>query len=365
MTAIKDVITILEKKAHPSLQESYDNAGLITGDSGNKVTGVLVSLDCTEEVIDEAIKLNCNLIVSHHPILFKPISGLTGKNYVERCLIKAIKNNIGLYAIHTNLDSIMGGVNSVIASRLGLKKCRILRPNAGRLKKLVTFCPSKNAAEVRTALFNAGGGTIGNYDHCSFNAEGHGTFRGGENSNPFVGKSGEDHTEKETRIEIIYHDFRQNDLISALQEAHPYEEVAYDIYPLQNQDPQHGMGMIGELNSETDIDEFLLLLKDTFNAKGIRHTKAHKKKVKSIAVCGGSGGFLLKDAIGQKADVFVTSDIKYHEYFDADGSIILADIGHFESEQFSVEIIADVLKEKFITFATHFSTVNTNPINYF
>lgn len=365
MTAIKDVISILEKKAHPSLQESYDNAGLIAGESDKEVSGVLVSLDCTEKVIDEAIDRKCNLIVSHHPILFKPISGLTGKDYVERCLIKAIKNDISLYAIHTNLDSVSDGVNSTIASKLGLDNCRILRPMEGNLKKLVTFCPVKNADAVRKALFDAGGGNIGNYDHCSFNVEGNGTFRGNEASTPYVGQAGVDHVEKEVRIEIVFHGFRQKELISALLNTHPYEEVAYDIYKLENKDIFHGMGMIGELKKETDIEDFFRILKSAFNAKVVRHSAFHKKKVKSIAVCGGSGSFLIGDALHQKADVFVTSDIKYHDFFDADGKIVLADIGHYESEQYTVELIAAVLKENFITFATHFSTVNTNPINYF
>jgi len=365
MTAIRDIIAVLEQVAHPSLQESYDNAGLITGNSGNQVSGVLVSLDCTEDVIEEAIKLKCNLIISHHPILFKPISSLTGKGYVERGLIKAIKNDIALYAIHTNLDSVHDGVNSVIASKLDLTNCRILRPNSGRLKKIVTFCPVNKADEVREAIFHAGAGSIGNYDQCSFNIEGNGTFKGSESSDPYVGKPGEKHTEREVRIESIFHDFRQHEIISALIQAHPYEEVAYDIYPLDNEDPKHGMGMIGELKSEMSLDDFLSMLKSTFNTGIIRHTKAHKKKVKSIAVCGGSGSFLISDAKASKADVFVTSDIKYHDFFEADGSIVLADIGHFESEQFTVEIIAEELTKKFTTFATHFSTVNTNPINYF
>ncbi len=365
MTSINQVIEKLEDFAPPELQESYDNSGLITGDRSQEITGIMICLDCTEEVVDEAIEKNCNLIISHHPILFSGIKSLTGKNYVERTIIKAIKNDIAIYASHTNLDSVEGGVNSKIAEKLSLKNVKVLSPVKDSLRKLVTFCPVKHAEEVRKAIFNAGAGHIGNYDHCSFNVSGTGTFRGDENSDPFVGKKNEDHSEQEERIETIYPKHLEKNILKALLDAHPYEEVAYDLYPLQNQNTRIGIGMVGELEKETGLDNFLQNLKRTFNTGSIRHTRDLGNSVKKVALCGGSGSFLIPNAIASGADIFVTADLKYHQFFDADNKIILADIGHFESEQFTVEVIADILNENFNTFATYFSSVITNPINYF
>lgn len=365
MTLIKKVIEVLEKKAPLSLQESYDNAGLSVGDMETEVKGVLVSLDCTEEVIDEAIDLNCNLIITHHPLIFSPLKKLTGSNYVERCIIKAIQNNIAIYSSHTNLDSVTAGVNGKIAEKLGLSDIKILSPSKGKLRKIVTYCPESHAEIVRNALFEGGSGEIGNYDHCSFNVLGEGTFRAGENSNPFVGEKNKDHVEKEIRIESIFLDFNESKIIENLLQAHPYEEVAYDIYKLENTSQAHGIGMIGMLENAITLDDFLNKLKDTFHTGVIRHTSSTTQKVQRIAVCGGSGSFLIKDAIQAKADVFVTSDIKYHQFFDADSKIVLADIGHYESEQFTTDLLGEYLKDFFTSFATHFSRANTNPINYF
>lgn len=365
MTSIKEVIQQLESFAPLGLQENYDNSGLICGNSENKVSGALLSLDCTEEVIDEAIGKKCNLIISHHPVLFKPISKLTGENYVERSLIKAIKNDISLYAIHTNLDNVKTGVNGKICEKIGLANNRILKPAEGILRKLVTYCPLAYSDKVREALFAAGAGNIGNYDHCSFNTEGTGTFRGNDQSNAFAGKKNKDHREKEMRIECIYRFHDEGRIISALLEVHPYEEVAYDIYKLANKDKSIGAGMLGDLPEAIFLPDFLKILKKTFKTSSIRFTKDIGKPIKKVAVCGGSGAFLIRDAIMSGADVFVTSDLKYHQFFDAENQIMLADIGHFESEILATEIIAEILKENFSTFATYFSSVNTNPINYF
>lgn len=365
MAIVKNVIEALEKKAPISLQESYDNSGLSVGDAENEVNGVLVALDCTEAVIDEAIELNCNLIVTHHPLIFHSLKKITGTNYVERCIIKAIQNNIAIYSSHTNLDSVSSGVNGKIAEKLGLSDLRILSPQVGKLLKLVTYCPEAQAQTVRNALFEAGAGQIGNYDRCSFNTSGEGTYRAGDGSTPFAGNKNEDHVEKEIRIELIFHQYNESKIITALKEAHPYEEVAYDIHKLQNEDQEHGIGMIGTLENEMALDAFLEKLKDSFHTGVIKHTPPIKNKIKRVAVCGGSGSFLIADAIKARADIFVTSDIKYHEFFDADSQIVLADIGHFESEQFTTELLGVYLKEFFTSFATHFSRVNTNPINYF
>jgi len=363
---VKQVSQYLESIAPLSLQESYDNAGLIVGNPKTEVTGVLCCLDSTEEIIDEAIEKGCNLVVAHHPIVFGGLKKLNGKNYIERTVIKAIKNDIAIYAIHTNLDNVYKqGVNQRISEQLGLTNLKILSPKKGLLKKLFTFCPSKNADEIQQAMFNAGAGHIGNYDSCSFNIEGFGTFRGGENTNPHVGKKGELHKEGETKIEVVFPAYLQGKIVSALLNAHPYEEVAYDIISLENKHLQVGSGMFGELETELDEVSFLQLLKDKMQAKCVRHTALRSKKIKKVAVCGGSGSFLLNNAIGAGADVFVTADYKYHQFFDADNQIVIADIGHYESEQFTINLLSEILSQKFANFAVFSTERNTNPVNYF
>jgi dinuclear metal center YbgI/SA1388 family protein len=362
---IKDIIEYLETIAPLALQESYDNSGLIVGDKAALAKGILVSLDCTEEVVQEAIERGCNLIVSHHPIVFSGLKKITGATYIERVVIKAIQNNIALYAIHTNLDSVLkNGVNTKIAEKLGLSNTRILSPKADVLCKLITYCPTAQADVVRQAIFNAGAGMIGNYDQCSFNTEGVGTFRGNEGANPFVGNVGELHKENEVRIETVFPAWLQGAVVAALLAAHPYEEVAYDVYALKNKHPQTGAGMIGTLPVEMGTNDFLALLKTAMKADGIRYT-AYAQKIKTVAVCGGSGSFLLRDAIAQKADVLVTADFKYHQFFDAEGRIMIADIGHYESEQYTIELLGEILNKKFTTFAVLFTQVNTNPVNYY
>jgi dinuclear metal center YbgI/SA1388 family protein len=364
MTTIKDVIDYLETVAPPALQESYDNAGLIVGDESKEVKSVLICLDSTEAIVEEALKKNCNLIIAHHPIVFSGLKKLNGKNYVERVVIKAVQNNIAIYAAHTNLDNVPEGVNKKICDMLELRNCKTLSPKKNLLRKLVTFCPRDHADKVRSALFEAGTGHIGNYDECSYNIEGYGTFRGGEGSNPFVGEKGKQHRENETRVESIFPEYLQSKIIASLLKVHPYEEVAYDIYPLENSYEQIGSGMIGELVNETDEKSFLRHVKSVMKTDCIRHTVLLNKKVKRVAVCGGAGSFLLSDAINQKADVFITGDIKYHQFFDADNKIVIADIGHYESEQFTKELFAELLMQNFSTFAAHLSETVTNPINY-
>ncbi len=361
---LSEIIKAIEAFAPLSYQENYDNAGLIIGSPAQEITGALICLDSTEDVIDEAIKENCNLVIAHHPIIFSGLKKITGKNYVERTIIKAIKNDIAIYAAHTNLDNVISGVNSKIAEKLGLKNCSILQPKTGLLKKLVTFCPNEKAAEVRTALFKAGAGFIGNYDECSYNVEGYGTFRAGEGTKPFVGKQNIQHQETEIRIETIFPSQLQSAILKALFTSHPYEEVAYDIYPLENQYQQVGSGLTGELKEPQDELFFLKSLKTSLQTDCVRYTQLTGKKIKRVAVCGGSGSFLLKDAIASEADIFITADLKYHQFFDAEGKILLADVGHFESEQFTGEIFYSLLMEKFPTFAVRLSKTNTNPINY-
>lgn len=360
---LQQICSFLETIAPLSYQEDYDNSGLITGSPDMEVTGALISLDCLEPVLDEAIRLGCNLVISHHPIVFKGLKKFNKRTYVERVVMKAIKHDIALYAIHTNFDNVLNGVNARICEKLGVKEFTILSPKGGLLKKLVTFCPSAHADIVRNALFEAGAGSIGNYSECSYNTEGFGTFKGAENTNPFVGEKGVQHREAEVRIETIYPAVIERQLIVALLQAHPYEEVAYDLYPLTNSF-EAGSGMVGNLSEEMDELSFLQLLKERLNAKVVRHTALRGKKVRRVAVCGGSGSFLLQRAIASGADVFVTADFKYHEFFDADGKIIISDVGHFESEQFTQELLFEIITKKFPNFALHLTSIHTNPINY-
>lgn len=365
MTRIREVIAALESFAPLSLQESYDNSGLITGDDSQEVSNVLLTIDCTEDVVQDAIDQKCNLILAHHPIVFSGLKKLTGSNYVERTIIKAIKNDIAIYAIHTNLDTAKGGVNWKIAEKLDLQNIKVLDPIKGNLKKLVCFVPNEHLQKVANEVFEAGAGHIGQYDQCSFNAEGFGTFRAQEGSKPFVGEIDKRHSEKEIRFESIFRVYDEKKIIQALIKSHPYEEVAYDIYSIDNEDSSLGIGLYGELKSEVSLQTFLGNLKSVFNTGCIKYTEDLGKKIKKVALCGGSGSFLINKAIASGSDVFITSDIKYHQFFDADKKIVLADIGHFESEQFSVEVLNHILKENFNTFATYFSRVNTNPIKYF
>lgn len=361
---LKEIIRALEQLAHPSLQESYDNAGLITGNEEMEISGALICLDSIESVIDEAMAKKCNLVIAHHPIVFSGLKKINGNNYVERTIIKAIKNDIAIYAIHTNLDNVCAGVNSKICEKLGLVNTEILSANSN-LRKLVTFVPADHAEAVKNAVFEAGAGRIGNYDECSFAVSGEGTFRAKDGANPFVGAIGERHIEKEMRVEWIFESFLEQPIIAALKSAHPYEEVAYDVYPLTNKHQFTGSGMIGELTTEMEFEDFLLYLKSNMLTNCIRYTNSISNKVKKIAICGGSGSFLLPVAIARKADVFITADFKYHQFFDADNKIVIADIGHYESEQFTGELLNDLLKEKFPTFAVRLSEINTNPVNYY
>jgi dinuclear metal center YbgI/SA1388 family protein len=355
----------LELIAPLNYQEDYDNSGLLVGNENQEVNSALVALDCTEAIVDEAIDRGCDLIITHHPIVFKGLKKLNGKTYVERVILKAIRNGIALYAIHTNLDSVHNGVNKAICDRLGIQNPVILSPKGGILKKLVTFCPVAHAEKVKDALFSAGAGNISDYSDCSFNIQGQGTFKAGADSNPFVGEKGSRHQEEEIRIETIFKGQEQRKILLALFENHPYEEVAYDIYPLDNKLGSVGAGMVGWLKEEMDGRDFLAMVKRQMNAAIIRHTAMLPKKIKKVAVCGGSGSFLLKNAVAAGADAFVTADFKYHEFFDSEQNLMITDIGHFESEQFTSDLLIDIIREKFPNFAIRLTEHNTNPINYY
>jgi dinuclear metal center YbgI/SA1388 family protein len=362
---ISSIIDILEKIAPPSLQEDYDNAGLITGDKNWLCTGSLISLDVTEEVVKEAIEKKCNLIIAHHPIVFKGLKKINGKNYVERTVILAIKNDIAIYAIHTNLDNIIDGVNGKIADKLGLVNRSILCPKQSGLLKLAVFVPVNDKEKLQDALFAAGAGHIGHYSECSFSTEGTGTYKAGENARPYLGEVGKRHQEQEVKIEVILPVWLKQQVIKAMIAAHPYEEVAYDMYHLSNTSLQTGSGLIGELEQELEETDFLALLKRVFGLSVVRHTPLTGRPIKKVALCGGAGSFLTAVAKAAGADVYVSADIKYHEFFDADGQILLADIGHYESEQFTIDLLFDILREKFPNFAVLKTGVNTNPVKYF
>jgi len=361
---LSEITSYLNSQIPLSLQESYDNCGLVVGNPNAEINGILICLDITKEVMDEAAKKNCNLIISHHPLIFSGIKSLTGRTDTERLTIRAIKDDIAVFALHTNLDNHFEGVNQFLSSKLGILNAEILKPISGTLKKLVTFCPPSHAVKVRDAIFKSGAGQIGNYDFCSYSATGEGTFRALAGANPFIGELGKVHTEPELRIETIFPSFLESEVISALKQAHPYEEVAFDIYPLANIHHRIGAGMIGNLPQAVDAEEFLLFVKKTLQIGCIRHTSIKNKKIQKIAVCGGSGSFLIKDAISSNADIYMTGDIKYHDFFIPENNMILADIGHFESEQFTKELIYTLLKKKFTTFALFISGINSNPVNY-
>lgn len=362
---LKEIIEVIEKIAPVPMQESYDNSGLLVGNREDAIKGALISLDLTEEVIDEAISLNYNLIITHHPPIFKALKKLTGTDLTEKCIIKAIRNDIALYASHTNLDNSIQGVNAILAEKIGIKPLGVLQPLKGMLRKLVVFVPESHHDIVREAMFKAGAGVIGNYDSCSFNSSGKGTFRAGEGTNPYIGEIGELHTEPEIKIETILPYWLERKVLEAVSETHPYEEIAWDSYSLTNDFPGAGSGLIGKLENPISEVELLNRLKKVLKVPFLKHSTFTNKLVETIGICGGSGNFLIKDAISKKCDVFLTGELKYHDYFSADGRILLIEAGHYETEQFTKELLYKILKENFTTFALQISGINSNPVNYF
>jgi dinuclear metal center YbgI/SA1388 family protein len=362
---IQQLTRALEQFAPPVYQESYDNAGLITGNPQAEITGVLVALDSIEAVLEEAIHLGCNVVVAHHPVVFKGLKQITGKNYVERVILKAIKHDIALYAIHTNLDNVAGGVNFKIAETLGLQEVKILAPKSQTLMKLTTFAPLEDTEKVLQALGEAGAGQIGEYKNCSFVVQGSGRFEPTEQAQPHIGKANVLEQVQENRIEVIFHVHLQSGVMKALREAHPYEEIAYYLHQVENTNQEIGSGAVGILPTPMTEEVFLTYLKERMHLACIRHTAWVGKEVKKVVVCGGTGSFLLHTAIRQGADVFVSADFKYHEFFDADKRILIADIGHYESEVNTNHLLADFIQKNFPALPVHITAVRTNPIHYF
>ena len=361
---IREITDYIEELAPLNYAEDFDNVGLLVGNYNTTVSGVLITLDTLEETVEEAISKKCNLIISFHPIIFSGLKKLNGSSYVERVVLKAIKNDIAIYATHTALDNSNKGVSAKISDVLGLKNTSVLIPKKGIIKKLTTLVPLENAEDLRNSLFKAGAGNIGNYDNCSFSIHGEGSYRGNEISNPRIGKKGENHTEKETQISLMYELKNEAAILKSLQKNHPYEEVAYEITTTENIHQNIGMGMIGELPAEMNEKDFLLFLKNKMKTACIRHSNFIHKKIKKVAVLGGAGSFAISNAKKAGADAYVSADFKYHEFFKAENKIILADIGHYESEQFTKNLLVDYLTKKFSNFAVILSEKSTNPIYY-
>ena len=360
-----DIINFLETIAPAALQEGYDNSGLIYGSPEAECAGVLVCLDVTDQVIDEAISLHCNLVISHHPLVFRALKKINPDKGISRVLVKAIKNDVSIYAIHTNLDNVLSGVNNRIAEILGLINRNILDKKAGQIKKLICYVPVSHLEGVRTALFTAGAGHIGKYRECSFAAEGKGTFKAGEGADPYVGQIDNRHTENEIRLEVVFSAWQQNAVLHAMKAAHPYEEIAYDVLSPDNFHDEVGSGLVGDLEQPMEALSFFALVRERFQVPVIRFSPLTGKLIKRVAICGGAGSFLISNAIGSGADLFLTADLKYHDFFEADGRIVLADMGHYESEQFTQDLLIDLLKQKFPNFAVLKTGVATNPVNYF
>ncbi|MBW6479440.1 MAG: Nif3-like dinuclear metal center hexameric protein [Bacteroidales bacterium] len=362
---LKQILSAFDEHAPFSLQEDYDNSGIQFGDPEGEVTRGLVCIDITEEIIREAIEKKCDLIISHHPLIFRGIKKITGRHYTERVLIEAIRNHINMISVHTNLDSVITGVNMKFAQKIGLKDLKVLQARKGLLKKLITFCPTDHAEKVRAAIFQAGAGVIGEYDCCSFNLDGKGSFRAGDAADPFVGEKGQIHYEPEVRIETILPEWLESRVVSAMIDAHPYEEVAFDVYPLDNSFNKVGPGMIGNLTKPVSEKDFLNMIKEELGAPFLRHSEFTGKEIMKVAVCGGSGSFLRDHAIAAGADAFVTADIKYHDFFDVKNKMLMVDAGHYESEQFTKEILYEIVSKKITNFALLISDQSTNPVRYF
>ncbi|MCT2560817.1 Nif3-like dinuclear metal center hexameric protein [Chryseobacterium herbae] len=362
---ISEVISKIEHRIPLQQAEDFDNVGLLCGSPDRNVSGILVCHDALENVVDEAIQKNCNLIVCFHPIIFSGLKSLTGKNYVERAVLKAIENKIAIYAIHTAFDNDFFGVNHGICSQLGLKNLKILQPKKNNLKQLTVFVPKDHSEQVKEALFSAGAGNIGFYDECSFTLNGNGTFRPTEGSNPFSGQQDVRENADEDMISVIFESYKQGRIISALKAAHPYEEVAYQVYQLENENQHIGLGMYGDLEEGMDEQDFLRFVKEKFGLELIKHSDFTNKKIKRVGVLGGSGASGIKAALSQKCDAYLTGDIKYHDYFLAESKMMICDIGHYESEQFVTQQLFEILSQKFSTFAISKSIEKTNPVNYF
>ena len=361
---VSDIVSILDEVVPRAYQEDYDNSGLQAGNPTAEVSTALLTVDVTDEVVDEAKRVGAGIIISHHPLIFRGIKSLTGSNMIERALINALKNDIAICSVHTNLDQVEGGVSYRMAAMIGLQNVKPLVPLTGKLAKIVVFVPTAFTEQVQNAIFGAGAGAIGNYDRCSYFSSGTGTFRAGEDTSPWVGEGGVDHHEPEERVETIVPRHLVSRVVNAIKNSHPYEEVAYDIYNLENELPGAGMGVVGDLPDKLPLEGFLALLRNSFDIHGLRYSNFTGEGIGRVALCGGAGASLIGKAIESGADAYVTADVKYHSFFEGEGTMVIADIGHYESEKCSLDILYEIITKKFPKFAVRFSTINTNPVNY-
>jgi dinuclear metal center YbgI/SA1388 family protein len=361
---VKDIASWLDTAVPLSFQESWDNSGLQIGNPETEISSALLTLDVTEEVVDEAISENCQMIISHHPVIFSGLKKITGSSSTDRIIIKALRDDIAIYSSHTNLDVFSNGVSRKMAEKIGLCNVTPLSPLRERLLKLVTFVPESHIDRVSEALFGAGAGHIGNYDYCGFTISGTGSFRAGPDSSPFVGEKGKIHHENEVRLETIMFSHLRESVVKALRGSHPYEEPAFDIYPLSNYTTEEGLGCKGEFSGPVEEKMLIEMVSSVFGSKSVRYSGLTGRPVIMTALCGGSGSSLLGDAISSGAGAFITGDVRYHTFIEASGRILLIDAGHFETEKFATEILYDLIIKKFPKFALRFSNKNSNPINY-
>jgi dinuclear metal center YbgI/SA1388 family protein len=364
MIRIREIVRHLEQVAPLAYQDDYDNAGLVVGDASAAVTGVLICLDVTEALLLEAKTKKCNLIIAHHPIIFRSIRQLTGKNHLERCIIYAVRNNIAVYTLHTNFDNVARGVNLQIAQALGLGNLSILLPKPGTLSQLTAFVPRAFIDSALHALHAAGAGYLSDYAHCDLAITRIGSPKPTSTANPHLGIAEESEKGKERKIEVVFPKHLEKPVLRALRASCPHEEVAYYLHDIRNTDARVGAGMIGELSASLSSRAFLEYLKAKMNLAYLRHTELIDRPIKCVAVCGGSGSFLIEEAILKQADALVTADVKYHDFFKAENQILVVDAGHYESEIGTKKLIHTLLSEKFTSIAMLQCETVTNPIHY-
>lgn len=362
---LKTLLAGLEQWVPFVWQENYDNAGLILGDPNQQIRKALVCFDVTPEVVDEAVRNEADLILSHHPAIFKGIKRINPASRLGYMLKQSLCHDIAWCALHTNLDNTLSGVNSWLCEHLGLQEVRPLVPLQGIYGKLQVYVPEAYAEKLRQALAEAGCGAGTKYDTCSYTSRGEGRFRAGSQAHPFTGRIGELHCEAECKIECLYPLHKTRQVLDVLRTNHPYEEPAFDLLPLQNEAVEQGAGAIGILPETMQERELLDKLKELTGVHCIRHSGFQGRRIKKIALCGGSGGSFIANACGQKADVYITGDLKYHDFTDTEPGTWLVDIGHFESEKFAMELIFRFIRKNFPNFAVSISEQAKNPVSFY
>ena len=362
---IKEITNILSEWAPLTYAEEFDNVGLLVGNENATCQQAMITHDVSEEVVEEAILNKCELIICFHPIIFSGLKSITGKNYVEKTVIKAIENKIAIYAIHTALDNHRYGISYQLGKTLGLVNQQILIPKTDTLLHLNTYVPGDHKETVLAALHAAGAGELGNYSETSFSVTGQGSYKGNELSQPAIGEKNKSTTTTEEKLSLIVPQHSKNKVIKALMDTHPYESIAYELTATLNSNPTLGMGSVGELPEVMPSMTFLTHMKKTLGVPFIRHSISTKKEIKKVAVLGGSGSFCIDAAIRNGADALVTADLKYHDFFKVENDLLLVDAGHYETEHFTKKLIHEYLTKKMPNFAFTLSEVNTNPVKYF